>query len=204
MKILILHQYFKTPQSGGAIRSYYLAKALVDQGHKVVVITSHNRKHTVEDVEGIEVHYLAIAYDNRFRFFKRARAFMHYIFSAALVSRKFKDFDKCYAISVPLTVGIIARWNKFWFGLPYIFEVGDLWPDAPIQLGYIRSYFFRRLLYALEKSIYHHAEFIVALSESIQGSIEKKISGKKIFCVPNMADCEFYEMQAKDPHLEKK
>ena len=33
MKILYLHQYFLTPEQGGAIRSYHLAKALVDAGH---------------------------------------------------------------------------------------------------------------------------------------------------------------------------
>ena len=32
MKVLILHQHFNTPEKGGAIRSYYLAKALVDRG----------------------------------------------------------------------------------------------------------------------------------------------------------------------------
>jgi hypothetical protein len=31
VKVLILHQHFNTPEKGGAIRSYYLAKALVDQ-----------------------------------------------------------------------------------------------------------------------------------------------------------------------------
>jgi len=41
MKILYLHQYFNTPNEPGGTRSYYLSKALVESGHKVVMITSN-------------------------------------------------------------------------------------------------------------------------------------------------------------------
>ncbi|HRI78286.1 MAG TPA: glycosyltransferase family 4 protein [Cyclobacteriaceae bacterium] len=205
MKILLLHQFFKTPETGGAIRSYYLSQALKDSGHTVVVISSHNKtKYAIENIDGVEVHYLPIAYDNRFSFFKRAWAFLRYVFIAAKLSGKFHDFDRCYAISVPLTVGIIARWNKFRYGLPYIFEVGDLWPDAPIQMGYISNYFFKRFLFALEKSIYRHAELIVALSKPIQEAIEEKVPGKQLECIPNMADCDYYFPAKKNPALEEK
>ena len=133
VKILMLHQHFKTPMGGGAIRSYYLARALTDAGHRVVVITSGNDNHRrILAMEGIEIHFLPIPYDNRMKFYERGQAFVRYVIRASAAARPYKDFDVCYAISVPLTVGIIARWLKFRFGLPYIFEVGDLWPDAPI------------------------------------------------------------------------
>lgn len=190
---------------GGAIRSYYLAKALVDHGHRVVLITSFSeRQGRIEDVDGIEVHYLPIAYDNRFKFYARVLTFFRFMYGAASVARKFKDFDWCYAISVPLTVGVTARWIRFRFGIPYFFEVGDLWPDAPIQMGFVRNYFFQRFLYAVEQSIYQKAHAIVALSPSIQSAIETKISGKKIHMVPNMADCDFYKPEKKKIDLESK
>ncbi len=201
----MLHQHFKTPQGGGAIRSYYLAKALIDHGHEVVVITSHNGKgYNKENFEGIEVHYLPIAYDNRFGFFKRGWAFIRFVFGAARLSGKFRAFDKCYTISVPLTVGIVARWNQFRFGMPYIFEVGDLWPDAPIQMGYVRNSIFQWILLTLEKSIYHHAESVVGLSDSIRSAVEKKSTGKTVHLLPNMADCDFFMPQQKETRLEDK
>ena len=65
MKIVYVHQYFKTPQEGGAIRSYYLAKGLVDKGFDVEMVTSHNNKDYLEtNIEGIVVHYLPVSYDN--------------------------------------------------------------------------------------------------------------------------------------------
>ncbi len=54
MKIIYLHQYFLTPEQGGAIRSYHLAKAMVEAGHEVEMITSHNHSHYhYENIEGI-------------------------------------------------------------------------------------------------------------------------------------------------------
>lgn len=52
MRVVILHQHFKTPQSGGAIRSYYLARALADRGIATVVITAHNGPKKIDHVGG--------------------------------------------------------------------------------------------------------------------------------------------------------
>jgi len=205
VKILILHQHFNTPETGGAIRSYYLAKALVDSGMKVVVITAHNeKKYKKEITEGIEVHYLSVAYNNRFGFVARSWSFLKYVKGVIRLAGQFKDFNYCYAISVPLTVGLAAQWIKSRYKIPYIFEVGDLWPDAPIQMEFVNNYFFSEALYLLEKSIYKSAHSVVALSPAIQSAIEKKVSGKKVHLIPNMADCEFYKPERKDPTLEER
>jgi glycosyltransferase involved in cell wall biosynthesis len=205
VKILILHQHFKTPQSGGAIRSYYLAKALKDRGHRVVVITGDNEnKAKQETVEGIEVHYLPIPYDNRFEFYARGWSFIKYISMSIREAGKFKDFDCCYAISVPLTIGIAAMRIKSRHKIPFIFEVGDLWPDAPVQMRFIKNYFFKKFLYSLEKRIYRSAQSIVALSPSIKSIIEKKVPGKPVTMISNMADTGFYKPEQKKSELEKK
>ncbi len=205
MKILILHQHFNTPQKGGAIRSYYLAKALVDKGLEVIVITAHNEvAYKKEDVEGIEVHYLPIAYDNRFGFAARSWSFIKYVNGAISLAKQFHDLDYCYAISVPLTVGLAAMRIKARYKIPYIFEVGDLWPEAPIQMGFVKNYFFQQALYTLEKRIYKSAHSIVALSPAIQSAIEEKAPGKQVHLIPNMADCDFYFPEGKKPELEEK
>lgn len=203
MKVLILHQHYKTPATGGAIRSYYLAKALANKGVTTVVITAHNEKvYKQEITDGMEVHYLPIAYDNRFGFFARSWSFLKYVRASVTLAHRFRDADYCYAISVPLTVGLAALWIKMRYKIPYIFEVGDLWPEAPVQLGFIKNVVFAQSLYALEKRIYKSAKSIVALSPSIQTAIEKKVPGKTVHLVPNMADCDFYKPEKKDPALE--
>ncbi|HET9053657.1 MAG TPA: glycosyltransferase family 4 protein [Cyclobacteriaceae bacterium] len=205
MKVLILHQYFNTPETGGPLRSYYLAKALVEKGLRPVVITTHNgNDFRIEDVEGIEVHYLPIPYSNSFGFIKRIASFLKFVLSIVREAGKFKGYDVCYAISTPLTIGLAAVWIKWRYKIPYLFEVGDLWPEAPIQIGIIKNPLLKTTLYRLEKSIYKRAQSIVALSEDIREAIVVKIPGKKIDVIPNMADTDFYTPEEKSPALEKK
>jgi glycosyltransferase involved in cell wall biosynthesis len=206
VKVLILHQHFNTPQRGGALRSYYLAKALVDAGIKVAVLSAQNLPHyKIEFSEGIEVHYLPIPYDNRFGFYRRIYSFAEYVFRALRLSRKFKDADICYTISVPLTVGLVAIGMKRAFKIPFIFEVGDLWPDAPIQLGFLKSRPLKKIMYWLEKKIYQEATSVVALSEAIATRIRARLqTQKEVTVIPNMADTEFYEVAEKKPTLEGK
>jgi glycosyltransferase involved in cell wall biosynthesis len=205
VKVLILHHHFNTPQKGGAIRSYYLAKALVDRGVDTVVITTYNGdKELTENVEGIYVHYLPIAYDNKFGFYKRARSFLQYIVRAVRAAAKHRDADLCYTISVPLTIGLASLWIKRKYKIPYAFEVGDLWPDAPIQLGFIKNRLLGKMLFLLEETIYNKAQSLVALSPAIESSIRKKITGKDVYLIPNMSDTDFFRSEKKNPLLESK
>ena len=193
MKVILLHQHYHSPEKGGAIRSYYLTRALVAQGIQVTVITTHNQKQYVrEQVDGIEIHYLPVAYENKFTFSARIISFIKYTWKASRLGSSLGQFNCCYAISVPLTVGIAAMWIKNRLGIPFIFEVGDLWPEAPIQMGVVKNSLMQKSLYALEKRIYQSAHSIVALSPAIQQYVESKVAGKKVHLIPNMADCEYF------------
>jgi len=202
---LILHQHFKAPQHGGAVRSYYLSRALVDKGIETVVITAHNEpKYRKESVEGIQVHYLPIPYDNRFGFYRRSLSFFKFIVKSVQLSTAQKDADVCYAISTPLTTGIAAMLIGRRLKIPYLFEVGDLWPDAPVQMRFVRNPFLKKGLYWLEKRIYRNALAVVALSPPIRDAIKKKVPGKTVHVLPNMADTDFFKPQEKLPALEEK
>ncbi len=205
MKVLIIHQHFKTPQSGGAIRSYYLAKGLLDHGHKVVVITAHNDnsyQHTT--YEGIEIHYLPVPYDNAYNYYQRGMSFLRFVTQSIRKASDVTDVDRIYAISVPLTVALIARWTSFRRKVPYLFEVGDLWPDAPIQMGFVTGAITKSILYSMERGAYRNAAGVVALSPSIRDAVVRKVPGTKVAMVPNMADCDFYHPTSKDPELIRK
>lgn len=204
VKVLFLHQHFKTPQGGGAIRSYYLAKALVDRGIAVSVITAHDKKYKKEIVDGIDVHFLPVPYNNSFGFWRRAISFLKFNRLAVRKAKDHLDANLCYAISVPLTIGLAAQKIKKKYNIPYVFEVGDLWPDAPVQMGFVKNGLFKRFLYAMERKIYEEAVRIVALSPSIKAAIEGKVINKKVDLIPNMADTEFYDKTGKEVEGTKK
>jgi len=205
MKVLLLHQHFNTPASGGALRSYYLAKAMAERNISVVVITGYNGDHyKVDTIEGIEIHSLPVVYHNRFGFWKRSKSFLHYNMGAVRLAGKIQGIKLCYAISVPLTIGLAAFWIKRQYGIKYFFEVGDLWPEAPIQMGFVKNYFFKQFLFSLEKFIYDRAEAVVALSPMIKAAVEKIMPGRPVHLIPNMADTDFYKPDVKDESLCKK
>jgi len=205
VKVLILHQHFNVPEKGGALRSYFLAKALVNAGIQTVLITSHNQPdYLYQNIEGIEVHFLPIAYNNAFGFYKRLQSFLQFSLKAAQLGSRLPNIDKCYAISTPLTVGLAAIFIKLRRKTPFIFEVGDLWPDAPIQLGFVKNAFLKFVLYRMEKFIYRQSNSIVALSSSMKEIIEKKVPKKKVHIIPNMADMDFFTSEGKYKNLEEK
>ncbi len=202
MKVLILHQHFRTPASGGALRSYYLARALADNGFQPIVVTAGDHpNHKKVMLENIEINYLPIPYYNAFGFWKRVRSFLRFAWRSVQLAKTFEDVRICYAISVPLTTGVAAWWLKRTKKIPYMFEVGDLWPDAPIAMGYVRNSFLKMFLFRLERFIYSEAKAVVALSSAIKSSIELKVPGITIHMISNMADTDFYEKQPENSDL---
>ncbi len=202
VKILILHQHFNTPARGGPLRSYYLATALAQRGHRVVVITGGKTRQT-EHLENIRMETLAVAYDNRFAFLARMASFVKYAWRSYRLARHERAVDYVYAISVPLTVGWTAIRLKKKRGWPFLFEVGDLWPEAPIQLGFLKNPWLQAKARQLEQTIYKEAEAIVALSPMIRAAIEKAVPHKKIHLIPNMADTDFFRPLPKQAAWEK-
>jgi glycosyltransferase involved in cell wall biosynthesis len=205
MRIVYIHQYFLTPEEGGATRSYHLAKGMVDNGIDVEVITAHNNSYyDLKIIDGIKVHYLPISYDQNFGFFRRILAFILFVQSAKKWIKKIPRADFLYITSTPLTTGLVGLWAKRKFAIPYLFEVRDLWPDAPIQVGAIRNPILKRFLYSLEKTIYRHALKVIALSPGIADSIRKKCKSCTIHIIPNFSDTsEFFPAPKDKVFLEK-
>lgn len=205
VNVLILHQHFHTPYSGGAIRSYYLASALVKSGINVTVISGSNQdNYSIVNVDGIEVHYLPIRYENSYGFLKRGISFLLYVRKAVALALRLRKFDLCYAISVPLTVGLAAMRLKKKLGMPYIFEVGDSWPAAPIEMGFVKASWLKKYLLNLEKKIYKNAQSVIALSDPIAQAITIICPMAEVHVIPNMADTEYYRPEQKEEKLVSK
>lgn len=193
MLITIYHSYFRSPQEGGGIRSYHLAKKLLKEGHDVKVVSRHNKLKGEQLVDGIPVLYLPIPYKNDFGVLRRSLVFILFLIRTTWLASKNKC-DLNYIISTPLTNGLIGLVAKNIRKTPFIFEVGDLWPDVPIELGIIKNRSLHRILLALEKKIYQHSVSVVALSPPMKKIIEEKTNGsKKVTSIPNFSDCEFFK-----------
>ena len=203
LKLLIFHLHFNSPYQGGPQRSYYIASELVKKGVECEVITAHNQpEYLVQIIDGMKVHFLPVKYENKFGFLKRIFAFWKYNRMALHLAGRLNDFDLAYCISTPLTTGLIGMKLKKRFQKPYVFEVGDLWPDAPIQMGVIKNKWLVRKLRAIERKIYKESAGIVSLSPPISSAVAIRSPKTDIITIPNFADIEYFSKTKPQPPLQ--
>jgi len=195
MNILYIHQYFTTPSEPGGTRSYWIAKELIEHGHQVTMLTSSSSIQDnilKENIDGIDVVYLSVPYNQQMNIWDRAKSFFKFMWRSSMIALKMKDIDLVIATSTPLTVGLPALLLKKIKHKPFIFEVRDLWPEVPIQMKGIKNPVLIGLLKWFEKTIYKNAVHIVALSPGMADGVrQNNIDDKKISIIPNMAkiDC---------------
>ena len=191
MNILYIHQYFISPAEPGGTRSYWISQDLIRRGHHVTMITSTNKNNPApgrKNVDGIDVVYVKNDYSNYMSAPRKVFSFLNFIRLAIQAAKKEKEVDLVYATSTPLTIGYIAMRLKAVRGWKYVFEVRDLWPEFPIEVGAIKNPLAIRYLKGLERRIYEKSEFVVALSPGMQdGVIAAGTPAAKTAMIPNMS-----------------
>jgi glycosyltransferase involved in cell wall biosynthesis len=204
MKVIYVHQYFNTRAMAGGTRSLELASRLVAAGHDVHVITTDREprpdaqgwRESVE--QGVTVHWAPISYHQRMRPIRRIAAFLSF---AARASHRGKAIggDIVFATSTPLTVAIPGRLIARSLKVPMVLEVRDLWPQAPIALGVLRSRLSIYLAKRLEGYAYHGASAIVTVSPPIAEIILRhRASPSRVEVIPNGADLDLFREVPKD------
>ena len=207
MNILYIHQYFVTPQEPGGTRSYWLAQELIKNGHKVTMLTSSSKFSEdikIVEIDGIEVVYIKEDYDQNMSVSRRLKAFLKFMYKSSVVGMKQKDIDLVIATSTPLTIGIPALILKWFKKKPFVFEVRDLWPEVPIQMGAKKNSGTIKTTRLLEKVIYKNASRVIALSPGMQAGVVKYIPKEKTSMIPNMAKMDEFWPRGKNDQLMEK
>ena len=213
MKLIYLHQYFATRNSTTATRTYEIAKKLVQKGHQVTMITTdaflqnevpikttpHYREYLID---GIVVKAQHNHYENKMGFYQRTWAFLKYIGFAYVQGRKSAG-DLLLATSTPLTIAIPALMLHWCKSLDYVFEVRDLWPEAPKQMGVIKNPLLLKGLSLLEWTVYRHAKHIISLSPGMTaGILAQGIEQQKVTMIPNFSDLSLFQPKHIQPALQ--
>ena len=207
MKILYFHQHFSSPSGSTGIRSYGMARCLVERGHEVTMICGSYLGSSTGVVgpflngqrrglfDGIYVIEFELAYANTDGLIKRSATFFKYVLRGIKLVFTEK-YDLVFATTTPLTAGvpgIVARWLR---NKPFIFEVRDLWPELPRAMGVITNPFVLGLMSMLEWLSYHSANHLVALSPGIARGIEKRgVTLDKISLIPNGCDLDIFDTE---------
>ena len=211
MKVLYIHQYFRTRSEAGGTRSYEFARRWVQNGHQVTMITAADgptgadgRGHVYrQNIDGIDVLAVRVNYSNYMSFPRRVIAFLEFLVWATWIGlRQVPEMDIVFATSTPLTVGIpgylISRWRK----VPFVFEVRDLWPEAPIQLGALRNPVVIAAARWLERFLYRAAAHVVTLSPGMyEGVRQTGVEEDKLSMIPNCSDLDVFQPRSPSPEI---
>ena len=184
-------------------------------GHEVYLICGYNGTEEKEELlDGVHIHYLPIPYEQEQAFMSRIFTFLKFAFKAysqakRILNRKsqivnHKSDSLVYASSTPLTIGLTALLLKRYQKLPYIFEVRDTWPEAPIEMRIIKNPLLIRLLYKFTRKIYKNAKSIVSLSPGITEIIKNYNVNTPIHEISNFSNTELFKPLPKNAELTKK
>jgi glycosyltransferase involved in cell wall biosynthesis len=201
MNIIYLSQYFPPEIGATQTRAYEMATNLVAMGHRVTMLTEipnhpsgiippdyRSRFRVIEEMQGIRV-VRSWVYATPVKTFKTRMAFyLSFMLTAVLNSffLKEKTYDLVYATSPPLFVGVAGLFIARSRGIPFVFEVRDLWPESAVELGELQNHKYIRWAHSAADLCYRRARAIVGVTEGInQRLLAKPIQPDKIFLIKN-------------------
>jgi glycosyltransferase involved in cell wall biosynthesis len=211
MNILYLCQVFEVGNDPGSERHFYFCRYAVRNGHQATAITSNvdykNAKTKIKgacgtikrDEEGVHIYYVYSYANFRGSFVKRFYYYLTYFFSSIVQSFKIDKPDVIYAVSTPLTVGLLGYILSRLRGIPFVFEVTDLWPDAAVACGVVKNRALIKLAHWLEMFCYRKAAHIVGLGRSICDAIVAKgVDAGEMSLISNGVDFSLFSDEKDD------
>jgi glycosyltransferase involved in cell wall biosynthesis len=123
--------------------------------------------------------------------------------AASFVAALFERRPDIVASTSPQFFAAVGAWALSAVrGLPYVFELGDLWPRSIVAVGAMSDSAGLRAMEKLELFLYRRARAVVALTQSFKDNlVARGIAAEKIFVVLNGVEPELYGRRARDAAL---
>jgi glycosyltransferase involved in cell wall biosynthesis len=207
LNILLINHYAGSVRHGMEFRPFYLAREWVRLGHRVrIVASSHShiraqapdmkgQPRLDESIDGVDYTWFATpAY--RGNGLKRIVNMLSFVWRLVREGRALAQNEQnerpdvvIASSTYPLDIWPARRIARL-AGARLLFEVHDLWPLSPMELGgYSRWHPFIMLLQAAENYACRHADAIVSILPKVRTHLEAHgMAPHKLHIVPNGAD----------------
>ncbi|MFA5913766.1 MAG: glycosyltransferase family 4 protein [Burkholderiales bacterium] len=215
MRILFLSDNFPPEGNAPATRLWEHATRWVKAGHSVTVITCApnfpegklypgyaNRWHQVEAMGGIRVVRVKTYITANEGFVKRTLDYLSFMVSA-WVAGLFETRPDVVVATSPQFFCACAGWALAAVrGLPFVFELRDLWPASIVAVGAMKKSLIIRLLERVEMFLYRRATAIVSVTHAFKRElVDRGVDGNKIHVVLNGVDLSQYRPRLRSPAL---
>jgi glycosyltransferase involved in cell wall biosynthesis len=211
VKILYVSQYFPPEMGAPAARTAELSRLWANQWHQVNVLTGFPNHPTGvvppdyrkqlrrlvvnERADGVHVtRTWLLPLPNR-RSWERALNYSSFFLSAAATGTFLPKADVVIGSSPQLLVGLSAWWISRWQGVPFVFEVRDLWPEslAAVGAGSPQS-LLHRALSRVAGFLYRNSDHIVVVTRAFKTYLAEhwRVPPDKISVVENGVDLRLF------------
>jgi glycosyltransferase involved in cell wall biosynthesis len=219
MKLLVLTQYFPPEIGAAPTRLQNIVRELVRAGNGVEVVTGlpnyplgrffdgyEKTLYRKEVKDGVTIHriWMLPALGGGLRRILNYLTFAAFSFWGLLRSRK-PDF--LFVESPPLILAVPGVLFSWIWSVPFILNIADLWPDAAIDMGFMKKDgLLAKLTYALERWSYRHASYVNAVTEGIRQSLleTKRVPPGKVLFLPNGVDTALFQTRGVDAGLKER
>ena len=204
MKIHLIVPVFPPESVASAVMVDHLAQGLVNQKHDVTVITSFPSKmqgvlfpgyrKTVYQIEksiyGFRLCRVFTFFSTKSTIFSRLPEYLSYAFASNLASIFLSKPDVVFINTWPIATFITAVFCKL-RGIPYVFNVQDLYPESAGGLGYLKTGggIYKFFLWA-DRFLMKNAAHIIPISEEFANRIQKtrNVPAEKMTVIWNWYD----------------
>ena len=215
MNILFLSENFPPETNAAATRVFERASYWIRWGHQVTVITCapnfprgklfagyENRWRQVEDMAGIRVVRVKTFITRNEGVVLRTVDFLSFLFTGASAALFEKRPDVVVATSPQFFTAVAGWMVGAARGVPFIFELGDLWPASIVAVGAIHHSVALKWLERFELFLYRRSACVVALTQAFKENLTARgTSPDKIAVVVNGVDLFRYAPRPRDETL---
>ncbi len=213
---VIVTQYFPPEIGGGSQRSVGFAEELKQLGLDISVVTpfpsylmhkdevaTKFKLFEKQKENGITIYRTFVYASDRASFLKRIFYYLSFTVSASLVILiELRRIDYVMTVSPPLFTGLVGLFAKYLKSAKFIFDIGDLWPESAIQLGFLKNRISIWLSEKLERFIYRGSDCInVVTNQTLKKITSLHSYIKRILYVPNFVDTKKVKRQEKNNAL---
>jgi colanic acid biosynthesis glycosyl transferase WcaI len=211
MKILYVSQYFPPEMGAPAGRAAELSRLWAEDGHEVTVLTGfpnhptgivppeYRRKfrrlvahETYHDVSVVRTWLFP--FPNR-KTYERILNYSSFCVSSATTGIFLHQPEVVIATSPQLLVGLAGWWLARCNGVPFVFEVRDLWPESLAAVGIgNRNSLLHRSLAKIAGFLYRSCDRLVVVSPAFKEYLVEhwQVPAEKIFVVENGVETSLF------------
>ncbi len=214
MNILFISHYFQPEPN--FFFGLPFAKELVRRGHHVEVLTGFPnypggkiyegyriRLFQRESMDGISVYRFPLYPSHDRSTLKRILCYSSLAISMTLLAPFIiRKADVAYVVQGPATLGLPAIVLKWLRGIPYVYNVQDLWPDTLMSTGMFKNSFGIRMIHAWCDFVYQRASRITLISNGMKKRlIERGVPAEKLDIIHNWCDDDLIRNEERDEVL---